>query len=265
MRAKKKRSTVWAGGHALCCEWIPTKTLAKGTLIFLHEGLGSIGQWHDIPETLGNVCNYNVLVFDRFGHGQSSRLPPPYLRSIEYFQFEAQQTIPNLLDKFKIDEAVLVGHSDGATIAVMAASLGDPRIHSVVAEAGHWFVERQTLASIRSLIKQWLDSDLQKRLAKYHGDNVEGMFMGWTNLWLNPLFPDFFDVRPKLSAVTCPLLAIQGKSDKYGSLQQLEALSGTSGYIEVRALNSCGHWPHNEARETYIRHVKNFLNNTSKR
>jgi pimeloyl-ACP methyl ester carboxylesterase len=258
MRKEKRRRTVWAGGHAICCEWIHAKTPKMPTLIFLHEGLGSIRQWRDLPETLGRISGFDVLVFDRFGHGCSARLPPPYLRPLNHFQFEAENTIPDLLDKFDITEAILVGHSDGATIGILASALRDNRIFAVVAEAGHWFVESRTLTSIRELLYQWSHSDLRKRLRKYHGDNVEGMFFGWTSLWLNPTFASF-DVRPKLEAVDCPVLAIQGADDRYGTLDQLQALTSISGHLDAYSLRSCGHHPHIEARENYIKRVEKFL------
>ena len=170
------------------------------TLVFLHEGLGSIRQWRDLPAQLGAILNFNVLTFDRFGHGCSARLAPPYRRPLNYFQAEAETTIPDLLDQFCISDAVLVGHSDGATIAILAASSGDKRVRAVVAEAGHWFVEKRTLSSIKKLLAQWSHSNLRQRLTKYHGGNVEGMFLGWANLWLNPYFAAF-DIRSKLRNV----------------------------------------------------------------
>ena len=260
MKREKYRQTVWAGGHAICCEWVPAKSSKNPTLIFLHEGLGSIGQWRDLPAALGSISGFNVLVFDRFGHGSSAHLPPPYLRPLKYFRLEAENTIPDLLDNFNITEAILVGHSDGATIAILASTLGDNRIRAVIAEAGHWFVEDQTLASVRELLHQWSNSDLRKRLKKYHGDNLEGMFFGWANLWLDPSFAAF-DIRPKLETVSCPVLAIQGSDDRYGTLDQLQALTGISGYLDTYSLHSCGHHPHIEARENYIKLVEKFLTN----
>ena len=258
MKQKPRRLAVWAGGHTICCEWTPAKATDKPALIFLHEGLGGIGQWRDLPQTLGHISGFNILVFDRFGHGCSAHLPPPYLRPLKYFQFEAQRTIPDLLDKFNIQVAILVGHSDGATIAALAASYGDSRIHGVILEAGHWFVENQTLVTIKNLLKQWPQSRLRSRLRRYHGDNVDGMFFGWANLWINPLFSSF-DARPHLKRITCPVLALQGSDDEYGSLEQLKALNSVSGHLDTYFLNSCGHHPHLEARNSYLKYVEKFL------
>ena len=255
---EKYRKTVWAGGHAICVEWISSTTYGMPTLVFLHEGLGSIGQWRDLPATMGKILDFNVLTFDRFGHGCSARLPPPYFRPLSYFYTEAQTTIPDLLDEFSVSDAVLVGHSDGATIAILAAGLGDKRIRAVVAEAGHWFVEKQTLASIKNLLTQWSHSNLRQRLTKYHGDNVEGMFLGWTNLWLNRSFATF-DIRPRLANVTCPVLAIQGTDDQYGSLDQLHSLNRITGKLSSHAFNTCGHHPHFELPQSYLKNVGNFL------
>ena len=255
---KKYRQTIWAGSHAICCEWINSSTSGMPTLVFLHEGLGSIRQWRDLPAQLGAILNFNVLTFDRFGHGCSARLAPPYRRPLNYFQAEAETTIPDLLDQFCISDAVLVGHSDGATIAILAASSGDKRIRAVVAEAGHWFVEKRTLSSIKKLLAQWSHSNLRQRLTKYHGGNVEGMFLGWANLWLNPYFATF-DIRSKLPNVDCPVLAIQGTDDQYGSLEQLRSLKSITGNLSSHTFSACGHHPHLELRKSYLKNVENFV------
>ena len=151
-----------------------------------------------------------------------------------------------------------MGHSDGATIAILAASSGDKRVRAVVAEAGHWFVEKRTLSSIKKLLAQWSHSNLRQRLPKYHGGNVEGMFLGWANLWLNPYFAAF-DIRSKLPNVDCPVLAIQGTDDQYGSLEQLRSLKSITGNLSSRTFSACGHHPHLELRKSYLKNVENFV------
>lgn len=203
---RKRRQTVWAGGHTLRAEWHKPRTQATASLVCLHEGLGSISQWRDVPDSLGDTTGYGVLVYDRFGYGGSARLPIPYERAIDFMECEATTTVPDLLDTFDITNAFLFGHSDGATIALLATAGGDIHIQGIVAEATHLFVERESLDSIRFLRTQWEATDLHERLRRHHGDNVDGAFLGWANLWLNPAFASF-DIHDRLAGVTCPVLA----------------------------------------------------------
>ena len=256
---RKRRQTVWAGGHTLRAEWHKPRTQATASLVFLHEGLGSISQWRDVPDSLGDTTGYGVLVYDRFGYGGSARLPIPYERAIDFMECEATTTVPDLLDTFDITNAFLFGHSDGATIALLATAGGDVHIQGIVAEATHLFVERESLDSIRFLRTQWEATDLHERLRRHHGDNVDGAFLGWANLWLNPAFASF-DIHDRLAGVTCPVLAIQGTEDAYGSLAQVEVIKrSVSAPVDTLILSACGHSPHLEARAVVMDRVANFL------
>ena len=256
---RKRRQTVWAGGHTLRAEWHKPKTKDTASLVFLHEGLGSISQWRDVPDSLGDTTGYGVLLYDRFGYGGSARLPTPYERPIDFMECEAKTTVPDLLDTFDIKKAFLFGHSDGATIALLAAAGGDERIKGIVAEAAHLFVERESLDNIRLLRTQWEATDLRERLRRHHGDNVDGAFLGWANLWLNPAFASF-DIREMLAGVTCPVLAIQGTEDAYGTLAQAEEIKrSVSAPVDTLILSGCGHSPHLEAPKVVMDRVVNFL------
>ena len=125
---RKRRQTVWTGGHTLRAEWHKPRTQATASLVCLHEGLGSISQWRDVPDSLGDTTGYGVLVYDRFGYGGSAQLPIPYERAIDFMECEATTTVPDLLDTFDITNAFLFGHSDGATIALLATAGGDIHI-----------------------------------------------------------------------------------------------------------------------------------------
>ena len=255
----KHLQLVWAGGHNLLTEWRPPSTSDRASLVFLHEGLGSISQWKDLPHSLGKKTGCGVLVYDRFGYGGSACLAAPHQRPNDFMQREASTTVPDLLNTFGIKHAILYGHSDGGTIALLAAAEGDTRILGVVSESAHLFVEPDSIDSIRSIRSQWETTDLRERLRRHHGDNVDGAFLGWSNLWLNPDFASF-DIRGKLKNITCPVLAIQGTDDVYGTLAQVDAIKkSVSGDVETLILPDCGHSPHVEARTVVMDHVSEFL------
>ena len=248
-----------AGGHHLRVKWQKPNNADSSTLIFLHEGLGSITQWKDIPTVLRETTGFGTLNYDRYGYGGSAPLKAPYNRPINSLQIEAQDTIPDLLNKFDIKHAVLFGHSDGGTIALLAAASGDQRIKGVITEAAHLFVENESLNSIRSVHNEWATGNLRKRLERHHGDNVEGAFYGWANLWLDPAFAAF-NISKDLGRVTCPVLAIQGTKDMYGTLKQIDAIKkSVSGVVETLILPNCGHSPHLEQRDIVIKQIITFL------
>ena len=248
-----------AGGHCLRVQWQKPDNVNSFTLIFLHEGLGSITQWKDIPTVLGETTGFGTLNYDRFGYGGSAPLTTPYNRPIDSMQIEARDTIPDLLDNFDIKRAVLFGHSDGGTIALLAAAAGDQRIKGVIAEAAHLFVEGESLNSIRSVHNEWATGDLRKRLERHHGDNVDGAFFGWANLWLDPAFASF-NICEELGRITCPVLAIQGTKDMYGTLRQIDAIKKSIPEgVETLILPDCGHIPHLEQRDIVVKRIITFL------
>ena len=255
----KRLRLVWAGGHNLLTEWKPPATSDPTSLVFLHEGLGSISQWKGLPHSLGEKTGYGVLVYDRFGYGGSACLAAPHQRPNDFMQREARTTVPDLLDTFGIKNAILYGHSDGGTIALLAAAQKDTRIRGVVSEAAHLFVEPEGIDSISFIRSQWETTDLRERLRQHHGNNVDGAFLGWSNMWLNSAFASF-DIRSKLKNITCPVLAIQGTDDMYGTLTQVDAIKeSVSGIVETLILPNCGHSPHVEARTVVVDHVSEFL------
>ncbi len=248
-----------AGGHRLRAEWRGPVAGDAPTLVFLHEGLGSIAQWKDVPATLGAAAGCGVLVYDRWGYGGSEALPPPHARPVDFMQREGLTTLPELLDAAGLERVGLVGHSDGATIALLAASTGDARIRAVVSIAAHLFVEDAGLASIAPVRRAWGEADLRARLAKYHGDNVDGAFLGWANVWLDPAFRAF-NIERDMAGVKCPVLAIQGTDDEYGSAAQIEAISrAVAGPVETLMAPGVGHAPHFEAWPTVGDAITRFL------
>ena len=250
---------VTAGGHRLNAAWLGPGPADAPTLVFLHEGLGSIGQWRDVPAALAAATGCGALVYDRHGYGGSAPLAPPYRRTADFMHREGRVVLPELLDRLTIARTVLVGHSDGASIALIAAATGDARILGVISVAAHVFVETVTLASIRGAVAAWRDGDLRARLARYHGAAVDSAFLGWANIWLDESFAGF-DITAELARVTCPVLAIQGRDDPYGSDAQLDAIAaGVAGPVECLALAGCGHAPHHEQRAAVLAAAAAFV------
>jgi pimeloyl-ACP methyl ester carboxylesterase len=228
-------------------------------LVFLHEGLGSIGQWKAFPARLAERTGCGALVYDRWGYGGSEPLPPPYRRPVDFMEREGRETVPELLDSLDIREAVLVGHSDGASIALVAAGLGDSRIRAVVSIAAHVFVEAVSLKSIAAIRGDWDRTDLRARLARYHPHTVDGAFLGWAETWLDPAFRDWA-MTGLLGAIACPVLAIQGTEDAYGTEAQVDAIvAGCGGPAERLMVRGIGHAPHLEAPEIVLDAAARFI------
>ena len=242
-----RQLSVEAGGRRLNAVWLGPAPDVAPTLVFLHEGLGSIGQWRDFPAALAAASGCGALVYDRYGYGGSEPLPPPYRRELDFMHEEGRSVLPELLDRTGVQQTVLVGHSDGASIALLAASTLDSRIRGVVSEAAHVFVEAVSIASIETAVAAYRMGGLRERLARFHGESVDSAFRGWANAWLDPDF-EAFHIEGYLRVV-----AIQGSDDAYGTPAQLEAIAAAvSGPVSTMLLPDCGHSPHKDARETVL-------------
>ena len=221
--------------------------LASGspTLVFLHEGLGSAEQWRDFPARVAKESGLGAIAYSRVGYGRSAPVTLP--RPLTYMEDEARDFLPRLLDERGIDEAILVGHSDGGSIAIVAAALDTrKRILAVVLEAPHVFVEDVSIASIAKAREAFETGDLRARLAKYHGANVDGAFRGWNDAWLDPAFRRW-NIERFLPAIAVPVLVIQGEDDPYGTRAQVDAITRqVAGRSEALLLPRCGHTPHRE-------------------
>jgi pimeloyl-ACP methyl ester carboxylesterase len=222
-------------------------------VVFLHEGLGSMRLWRDLPARL--APGRPILVWSRHGYGQSSVVPPP--RPVSYMHHEALDVLPELLESLRLEEAALVGHSDGASIALIHAS-GRSSIRGVVAIAPHVLVEDRTVEAIEAAREAYLRGELRSKLARHHND-VDATFWGWNGVWLNPAFQEW-NIEEYLPAVACPLLAVQSEDDPYGSVEQLERISRSAGGpVASLVLGSGGHAPHISHPETVMPAVEAFL------
>jgi pimeloyl-ACP methyl ester carboxylesterase len=248
---------VKAAGRSLSYEWIEGDGRGKPTLVFLHEGLGSIRQWRDFPVKVVAATGCRALVYDRYGYGQSEVLEEPR-RGVRFMHDEALVFLPDLRGKLGIEDAILVGHSDGASIALIHAGAGYPA-RGVAVMAPHVFIEEVCLESIRSAVQAFETTELPAKLGRYHRD-ARKTFYGWADVWTDENFKRW-DIREDyLPAIRCPVLAIQGRDDEYGTLAQLDDIARhVPGPCEVVKLEACGHSPFRDQPEKTLAAVSAFI------
>lgn len=233
----------------------PTPAGQRAPLVFLHEGLGAIGFWRDLPARLAERTGRTAVVFDRRGYGGSSLCSEP--RRIDYLHVEAHRYLPPLLDRLEIQRAVLIGHSDGGSIALLFGAKFPQRCVGIVTEAAHVFVDETTLAGIRAAMAAYRGK-LRPRLKRYHGQQTDAVFFAWADTWLSPWFRDW-RITGDIAGVRCPVLAIQGAADPYGEPAQIEAITNSvAGPSRSLILAGIGHTPHLEAREAFAAAVVEF-------
>lgn len=247
-----------ADGRTLeCCSIAPQNSDASAPpLVFLHEGLGSTSMWKEFPEAVAERAGAATLVYSRYGYGRSDLLESPF--AVDYMHREAQLALPQLLDMLEMHDPVLIGHSDGASIALIHAATADRPVRGLVLMAPHVFVEQITVDSIAAAKVAFETTDLPDRLGKYHAD-VRRTFYGWNDIWLNPAFRDW-SITELLPQVSCPVLTIQGADDEYGTLAQIEAiLGGVAGVARSVVLPDCGHSPHRDQPIMTLAAIGEFL------
>ena len=230
--------------------------MIRPTLVFLHEGLGCIETWRDFPATLCALTGCAGFAYDRTGYGRSSRWPAD--PGIRYMHVEAEDVLPRVLAAAGIGEHVLVGHSDGGTIALIAAGHDADDLRAVVTLAAHATCEPVGVASIRQARLAFDGGALRQRLAKYH-DDVDATFDLWANAWLSPEFARY-SIEDRLPGVEVPVQAIQGEDDEYGTELQLGLIAGkVSGYCETRLIPDCGHAPHLQQPQRTLAEIARFV------
>jgi len=244
-----------AAGHALAYQRIGG---AGATLVFLHEGLGSILQWRDFPHQVAEATGCHALVYDRYGYGKSDVLKEKRVGP-RFMHDAALKELPAVLKKFRIDNPVLIGHSDGGSIALIHA--GRFPVRGVVTMAAHVFVEAFGLKSIAELNRTFETSGLRERLGKYHKDPAKTFHL-WADAWLDPEFLKW-NIEEFLPGIKCPVLAMQGAGDEYGTMAQLEAIKRqVGGPCELLKLRECGHAPFRDRPRKVLDAIAKFIRTT---
>lgn len=230
---------------------------ARPTLVFLHDSLGCISVWRDFPDVVSAALGCHALVYDRRGYGESSPFAPEPRRP-SYLADEAAMLI-RVLDATGVGDAVLFGHSDGGSIALLAAAHFPKRVTAVVTEGAHVFVEERTLEGIRAAKELLRTTDLRERLWRHHGEQTDAVTAAWIDVWLSPEFRDW-NIERDLQAIHCPVLVLQGVDDEYGTAEQVRAIvDGVRGVSEAHLIAGARHTPHREAREETLRLTTAFL------
>lgn len=255
---KSIESDLVVADHTLRVQRIDVGAAAETpTLVFLHDSLGCIPTWRDFPARLATRTHLDALVYDRRGYGGSSPFPPSP-RTSRYLEDEAASLIAALA-ALRISSTILFGHSDGGSIALIAAALEPRLVRAVITEGAHVFVEEVTLAGIQEARETLRTTNLRAKLMRHHGDKTDGVTSAWIDTWLSPGFRDW-NIEPYLPRIICPVLAIQGTADEYGTEAQVQAIvSGVSGPARALMIPDVGHTPHRDAADVVIDATTAFL------
>jgi pimeloyl-ACP methyl ester carboxylesterase len=247
-RARRVRiEHAWIGG---------TEDSSRPLVVFLHEGLGSVSMWKDFPQRLCDAAQWRGLVFSRPGYGRSTPRERDEHWDVDYLHRQAHEVLPALFDVLRVRAPVwLFGHSDGASIALLHAARHP--VAGAVLLAPHLFVEERSVASIEQTRLDFDGTDLAQRLARHH-DDVESAFWGWNRIWLKPAFRDW-NIEPDIHGMRCPLLAIQGLDDPYGTLEQIHRLQRLLPQTRLLELPDCAHSPHRDQPEAVIAACTEFF------
>ena len=238
--------------------WVGAASADAPVIVFLHEGLGSLAMWKDFPEKLCAAAGARGLVFSRYGYGRSTPRPAAEKWPVEFMHDQAEHVLPALFAEVGLDRpAWLFGHSDGGSIALLYAAAYPKRVAGVVAVAPHVFVEDVSVASIEQARVAYAATDLRQRLARYH-DDPDSAFGGWNDVWLDPAFRAW-NIEDCLPRIGCPVLAVQGEDDEYGTMAQIDAIARRVPHARLLKMAACGHSPHRDQPERVIAAVVDFL------
>jgi pimeloyl-ACP methyl ester carboxylesterase len=246
---------------AIEAQWVGVTDGAAEVMVFLHEGLGSVSMWRDFPHTLCMALGFRGLVYSRPGYGHSTPRSPDDHWGIDFMHRQADEVLPALLSAAGIDASKqppwLFGHSDGGSIALLYAMHRPDQLSGCIVLAPHIFVEDIALKQIAEAARDYQHGDLRLRLARHHAQ-PDSAFWGWNNAWLNPQFKSW-RIDADLQRITCPLLAIQGVDDEYGTLAQIRDIANRVSQCKLRILENCGHSPHRDQPRTLIQAIQHFL------
>ena len=238
---------------------------ARPLMVFLHEGLGSVAMWKDFPDRLCAAGGFRGLVYSRPGYGRSTPRPHDVRWRPDFMHIQARLVLPALLGALDIDVDAdppwLFGHSDGGSIALIHAASFRDRVAGLVVLAPHLFVEQEGLNSIVAVQRAWMNGNLRGKLARHH-DDVESAFWGWNDIWLDPDFRTW-NIEGLLREITCPILAIQGCDDEYGTMAQIDRIALATARTELLKLDRCGHSSHRDRPDAVIDATVHFVSENS--
>jgi pimeloyl-ACP methyl ester carboxylesterase len=239
--------------------WLNRNRMGRPLVVFLHEGLGSLAMWRDFPDILCSQGDFRGLVYSRAGYGKSSAEPAVRKYRIDYMHHEAKVTLPALFKALAFDETkpVLFGHSDGASIALIYASLFPHNVSAVIALAPHYYVEEKAIRGIEETGRIYRKSDMKSKLGRYH-DNPDLVFWRWHDAWLSEPFRDW-NIEKLLSEISCPVLAIQGHDDEYATMRQIDGIKRQAPQTELLKLEKCGHSPHKDQPQIVTSAAMEFI------
>lgn len=244
-------------------QWLAPQRAGTPLLVFLHEGLGSLAMWRDFPRQLCDALGCRGLVYSRPGYGRSTPRAADEIWQPDFMHRQAYEVLPTLFEALNINTVAqppwLLGHSDGGSIALLYAARFPQHVAGCVLLAPHIVVETVSVASIALARNAYLETDLRQRLAKYH-DDPDSAFWGWNAIWLAPEFRDW-TIENEIGAIRCPLLAVQGLDDEYGTLKQVLGIASRLPQTELLELPECGHSPHRDQPEKLIKAVTQFIHN----
>jgi pimeloyl-ACP methyl ester carboxylesterase len=233
----------------------PSRAAERPTIVMLHEGLGSIALWKDFPRRIAESTGCGVFVYSRYGYGGSDQLEEK--RPVEYMHHEAEVVLPALLREVGIVHPILLGHSDGASIALIHAGKYPDSPRGLILEAPHVFVEDLSLEGIAKTGRLYQTTDLPSRLGRYHR-HADKIFWGWHDIWLDPRFRSW-NIESCLDLIKCPVLVIQGRDDEYATVQQLDAIRKRIPSAQLLLLSSCGHSPHRDQPDAIMESIAQFI------
>jgi len=242
-------------------QWVGTDRPDAPLVVFLHEGLGSVAMWRDFPAALCAVAGCRGLVYSRPGYGRSTPRAPDDHWGPDFLHRQALEVLPALLLALGLDTLAsplwLFGHSDGGSIALLYAAAFPERVAGAIVLAPHIYVEDLSVRSIAQAREAYLHADLGQRLARYH-DHADSAFWGWNDIWLDPAFRNW-RIDAELSTIRCPVLAVQGLDDEYGTLAQIEGIAAAVPGTELLTLADCGHAPQRDQPDTLTRAASAFI------
>ena len=247
-------------------QWISCDSAGAPLVVFLHEGLGSVSMWKEFPQRLCRFLGCRGLVYSRPGYGRSTPRADDEVWESDFMHRQAQQVLPAVLESLRIDAAAdrlwLLGHSDGGSIALLYAAFYPERTAGAIVLAPHILVEDVSISSIEKTRTAYLEGDLRQRLQKHHR-SPDSAFWGWNTIWLDPRFRQW-SIEQEISAIRCPLLAVQGLNDPFGTMQQVRGIARLLPQAEILEIPDCGHSPQRDQPEQLMAAAARFIENVNK-